>query len=58
MQANGKDLPAPKSRTGHGAASVIPHLNDMFPLEPSQLLEPEDPAWEDKPAADVQQESL
>lgn len=37
MQVNGKELPAAKSRSGHGAASVIPHLNDVIPLEPSHL---------------------
>jgi hypothetical protein len=45
-------LPAP--RTGHGAASVIPHLNDRFELEPAQLNEttPPQPDGEDETAAD------
>lgn len=37
MKSNGKDLPAATSRSGHGAASVIPHLNNVIPLEPSHL---------------------
>lgn len=37
-----KNLPS-ASRTGHGAASVIPHLNDdAIRFEPSQLVESED----------------
>lgn len=58
MQPTAKDRPAPTSRTGHGAASVIPHLNDVIPLEPSQLCEPEDLASEDEPAGDSCQESF
>lgn len=27
----------PAPRTGHGAASLIPHLNGRFELEPAQL---------------------
>lgn len=37
MQKNGKELPLARPRSGQGAASVIPHLNDVIPLEPSQL---------------------
>ena len=59
MQANSKDRRATLPRTGHGAASVIPHLHDAIPLEPSQLGEPqEDPVHEEQPAADVRQESF
>jgi hypothetical protein len=57
MQPIGKDLPPPlsPSRTGHGAASVIPYLNDLIPLEPSQLCEPEDLAHAEDPSADRQE---
>lgn len=35
-------------RTGHGAASLIPHLNVVVPLEPAHLDDPMD----DAPARD------
>jgi hypothetical protein len=42
-------------RTGHGAASVIPHLNVEFALELSHLSDemPEDAARDDDPARDT-----
>lgn len=56
MQVNGKDLPAAKPRSGHGAASVIPHLNDVIPLEPSHLQDawPEQAQPADEVAGDAQ----
>jgi hypothetical protein len=36
-------MPVAYSRTGHGAASVIPHLRDVIPLEPSHLCEEASP---------------
>jgi hypothetical protein len=44
MHSNGKNHPPITSRTGHGAASVIPHLNDVIRLEPSHLGEADDSA--------------
>ncbi len=45
-------MPAP--RTGHGAASVIPHLNDRVELEPAHLDEstPAQSYGDDETAAD------
>ena len=42
-------------RSGHGAASVIPHLNDMFRLEPSNLenlMPDEKSVWQEKPGSE------
>lgn len=59
MQTTGKDQPAIPPRTGHGAASVIPHLHRVIPLEPAQLCEPqEEPDRDTQPAADVRQETF
>jgi hypothetical protein len=41
--------PTALPRTGHGAASVIPHLNLVVPLEPSNL---DDSMLEDSPKRD------
>jgi len=42
-------------RTGHGAASLIPHLNDRLQLEPAHLdaAAPPDPEGADESAADL-----
>ena len=41
--------PTALPRTGHGAASVIPHLNLVVPLEPADL---DDSILDDSPQAD------
>ena len=46
-------------RSGHGAASVIPHLNDVVQLEPPHLndaMPDEDSAREDEQASDDPEE--
>jgi len=42
--------PARASRSGHGAASVIPHLNVEFPPEPAELSDSifDDPSPDEK----------